>query len=253
MENKIVNADCFSIFPSLPKNSIDLILVDLPYGQTACDWDVRIDLDKMWEEIKRFLKPTGQVLFFTSTKFGYELIKSNEKWFRTDIVWEKNKAVGHLTSKKTLMKKHEMIYLFHRQNIQKGTKRVYNPQMIKGEPYSRGKIKNGGENTVIYSTQKPYTHENLTGDRFPTSVIKIDSIISGNGSKRIHATQKPVELCEWLIKTYSNENDLVLDFTMGSGSTIVACINTKRRYIGIEKDEEIFKSAEKRINERILS
>lgn len=251
MDSRIVNADCFTIFPLLAKKSIDLILVDLPFGCTEMDWDNKIDLDKMWGEIKRFLKPTGQVLFFTTTKYGYELIKSNERWFRSDIVWEKTKATGHLTVHKTLMRKHEMIYLFHRQNITKGTKRVYNPQMIKGEPYSGGVKKNA--NNTIYGEQKPYTHANTTGDRFPTSVLKVANVMNGNGSKKIHATQKPVELCEWLIKTYSNEGDLVLDFTMGSGTTVVACINTKRRYIGVEKDEEIFKKAEERINEYIKS
>ena len=246
MENVLFNDNCFNVFPTIHNASVQLVVVDLPYGQTACKWDTEIDLVKMWEQLKRILKPNGQVLFFCSTKFGNSLINSNPKWFRNDIVWEKTKAIGHLTSKKILMKKHEMIYLFHNLTKPKESKWIYNPQMVKGEPYSRGLINN--TKSQVYLKHTEYTHNNKTGDRFPNSIIKIGN--TADITNRLHPTQKPVELCEWLIKTYSNEGDLVLDFTMGSGSTVMACLNTNRKYIGIEMDETIFKDAEKRINER---
>ena len=250
MENILFNNDCFNVFSQLPNTSVQLVVVDLPYGQTACEWDTEIDLIKMWEELKRILKPNGQCVFFCSTKFGYSLIKSNPKWFRYDIVWEKHIPKGHLNSKKMVMRKHEMMYLFHNDKKPKDLNWVYNPQMVKGEPYSRGCIKQSTiDKGQIYSGQKQFEHKNLTGDRYPTSIIKMGN--NNDNSNKLHPTQKPVELCEWLIKTYSNEGDLVLDFTMGSGSTIMACLNTNRKYVGIEKDESIFKVAEKRINERI--
>jgi len=242
MENQLFNNDCFNVLPTLKDNSVQLVLVDLPYGQTSCKWDSCIDLEKMWIELKRILKPNGQVLFFCSTKFGYKLIQSNEKWFRSDIVWEKAKPIGHLTSKKALMKKHEMIYLFHNPTKPKDLKWIYNPLMVKGEPYTG---RSGTYKQSLYGC-KAITSHNITGDRFPSTIIKYPSPTTN----KLHPTQKPVELCEWLIKTYSNEGDMVLDFTMGSGSTIIACINSNRKYIGIEKDETIFLTAVKRIEER---
>ena len=247
MESAIYHDDCFNKFKDIPDKSVQLVVVDLPYGQTSCKWDCAIDLEKMWIELKRILKPNGQAVFFCTTKFGNTLINSNPKWFRSDIVWEKTKSAGFLNSKKQLLRKHEMIYLFHNPTKPKDLNWIYNPQMVKGEPYIRGKINN--TNSAVYEHQKQYYHENLSGDRFPTSIIKIDNII--NKSNKLHPTQKPIDLCEWLIKTYSNENDIVMDFTMGSGSTIIACINTNRKYIGIEKDKDIFLTAEKRINERV--
>ena len=249
MENILFNEDCFNVFSQLPKASVHLVVVDLPYGQTACAWDIRIDLDKMWEQLKRILKPNGQVIFFTTTKFGVELINSNPKWFKYDIVWEKIRPIGFLNAKNQPLRNHEMVYLFHSPTKQKDLKWTYNPQMTKGKPYSRGKILQNG-NQVYGDMVGQNIHENLTGDRFPKSILKIADIMEGKETKKIHPTQKPIELCEWLIKTYSNEGDLVLDFTMGSGSSIVACINTNRRYIGIEKDKDIFVGAEKRIKER---
>jgi len=248
MENILFNEDCFNVFSQLPTASIQLIVVDLPYGLTACDWDVRIDLEKMWEQLKRILKPNGQCVFFCTTKFGNYLINSNPKWFKYDIVWEKSKSAGFLTANKQPLRNHEMIYLFHNPIKQKNLNWIYNPQKTEGIPYSR---KVHQSKTDIYGdvNKKEYIFENITGDKHPLSILKIKNHKNKN-EKFFHSTQKPVELCEWLIKTYSNEGDLVLDFTMGSGSTIVACINTNRRYIGIEKDEKIFKSAEKRIKER---
>lgn len=233
----IHNDDCFNIFPSIEDKSINMVLVDLPYGQTDCKWDVKIDLTKMWIELKRIGKDNCQYIFFTTTKFGNELIHSNPKMFRYDLVWEKHISVGFLLANKQPLRQHEMIYIFG------NTKNsIYNPQKTIGKPYKR-KDKNRKDGGV-YGTLKNIDTINSTGERHPTSIIK-----GYNSDKKIHPTQKPLSVCEWLIKTYSNENDLILDFCMGSGSTIVACINTNRKYIGIEKDKEIFKTAQERIIE----
>ena len=223
----------------IPDKSVDLMVADLPYGETACKWDSVIDLEKFWIELKRILKFNGQLLFFCSTKFGNSIINSNPKWYRIDIVWEKTTAIGHLISKKTLMKKHEMIYLFHNPTKPKDLKWTYNPQMIKGEPYSRGKITN--KNSEVYNKKVEFSHENLTGDRFPNTILKIGN--TANSNKKIHPTEKPIAVYEWLIKTYSNEGDLIFDPTFGSCNSGQACRNLNRSYIGIEKDKEYFDKA----------
>ena len=321
MINSIHNDDCFQILPKIDNKSVDLVLVDLPYGQTDCEWDIKIDLDMMWKELKRICKDNCQYVFFTTTKFGNELINSNSKWFRYDFVWEKYNPVGFLNANKMPLRIHEMIYIFNNcgeddieitRNIDmreyakdvlnfigKTSKQVerdlghrkaehflqrvstsqfslptkdtynqliemyninqmegfktynelqyekikytYNPQKTPGKPYKvEGHvIKNG----VYGRKEKREPHENITGDRHPKSVLKFHQT-----GEKLHPTQKPLELCEWLIKTYSNENNVVLDFCMGSGTTIQACINTSRRYIGIEKDKEIFETAKTRLN-----
>jgi site-specific DNA-methyltransferase (adenine-specific) len=244
----IKHSDCFDEFKNIKPKSIDFVCVDLPYGQTACGWDSVIDLQKMWVELKTICKEDCIYAFFCTTKFGYSLINSNPKWFRYDIVWEKTNTLGFLSANKMPLRKHEMIYIF-RGGLTKNNPPTYNPQKTKGKPYKKGgDYKKNYKN--VYGQAKKKGMDNKTGDRHPTSIIKFNY-----DKDKYHRTQKPVELCEWLIKTYSNKGDLVLDFTMGSGSTIVACKNTGRRYIGIEKDKEIYEIAEKRIKEkkRVLS
>jgi DNA modification methylase len=233
----LYNGDCLEVMPTLKTNSVDMVLVDLPYGQTACAWDSVIDLDKMWVELERICKPNANIVFFCTTKFGYQLIKSKEKWFRSDIVWEKENICGYMSAKKIVLRKHEMIYLFGKPSA--GGK-TYNPQKTAGHKtmFVKGHT---FKNVNIYGhTSNPsYTND---GTRYPTSVQKF-----GCDKKKVHQTQKPVALCEWLVKTYSNELDVVLDFTMGSGSTGVACKNTKRNFIGIEMNQEIFNIAKERM------
>jgi len=234
---ELFNGDCLAIMPTIETDSVDMVLVDLPYGQTACKWDTIIDMEKMWIELKRICKSNANIVFFTTTKFGNKLINSNEKWFRYDLVWEKSNCIGFMSANRMPLRKHEMMYIFGKPS---GGKKTYNPQKTKGEPYTHrtptsfGKVY--GDNNVGVQTI------NLSGDRHPLSIQKFKT-----DAYKIHPTQKPVEACEWLIKSYSNEGDVVLDFTMGSGSTGVACKNTNRNFIGIEMDEEIFKTAEKRI------
>ena len=229
----IFNDDCFNILPTINDESVDLVLVDLPYGQTGCKWDVCIDLDKMWEQLKRIGKENTAYVFFTTTKFGYKLIQSNEKWFRYDLVWEKSKSLGFLSANRMPLRSHEMIYIFYKKLP------TYNPQKTPGKPYTRI---TPTKPTELYGNAPRLVITN-NGDRYPQSIQKFNQ----PAKKSNHPTQKPIDLCEWLIKSYSNENDLVLDFTMGSGSTGIACKNTGRRFIGIEKDPEIFKIAEDRL------
>ena len=244
----LYNDNCFNVFPKIEKQSIDLFVLDLPYANkdfgkcSACKWDNTIDLDKMWVEIKRIMKPNAVILFYCNTKFGFSLIKSNTKWFKYDLIWKKSRKVGFLSANKMPLRQHENIYVF---KDQCGT---YNPQKTEGKPY---KCKEGADiNNSAYSN---FTRRgNNKGDRHPTSIypdtIETTILEHNNPKKSLHRTQKPVSLCEWLIKTYSKEGDTVMDFTMGSGTTGEACLNTKRNFIGVEMDKQIFKIAKERLN-----
>ena len=234
----LYNEDCLEVMPTLETNSVDMVLVDLPYGQTAMAWDIIIDLDKMWIELERICKPNANILFFCTTKFGYQLIKSKEKWFRSDcVVWEKSTAQGFLSAKKMVLRKHEMVYLFGKPSA---SGKTYNPQKTTGhKPGFRAGHTFKNESIYGQTSAPSYTND---GSRYPTSVQKFAC-----DKKKVHQTQKPVAMCEWLVKTYSNELDVVMDFTMGSGSTGVACKNTKRNFIGIEMNQEFFNIAKERI------
>lgn len=242
-ENIILyNDDCFNIFPALWDNSVDLMILDLPYSSlkfgktTACEWDLPIDLNKMWVEIKRILKPDGIVAFFCDAKFGYCLINTEPKWFKYQLTWVKSKKVGFLSCNKQPLRQTENIYIF------KNSLGTYNPQKVQGKPYKARAHQSGTyyrPKGVLYNINEI---NNTTGLRFPSNILTFN-----HPKKSVHRTQKPVKLLEWLVKTYSNENETVMDFTMGSGSTGVACKNTNRKFIGIEKDEEIFNIAWDRI------
>jgi site-specific DNA-methyltransferase (adenine-specific) len=249
---ELFNANCFDIFPKIGDKTIDLFVLDLPYANfkfgkcTACKWDVPIDLDKMWIEIKRIMKPNAVIVFFCNTKFGYALIESNPKWFKYDLIFKKgNRKVGFLSANKQPLRQHENIYIF------KEKQGTYNPQKIEGKPYKNGEDKN--PNNVYGITKEKGT--TIKTDRHPSSILPDDletTILDYNTPHRtIHRTQKPEKLLEWLIKTYSNEEDTVMDFCMGSGTAGVACINTNRKFIGVEMDKEIFELAKKRIENHI--
>ncbi len=394
---ELYNDDCFNVFPKIKNDTVNLFVLDLPYNQTACKWDKDIiPLDKMWDSIKRIMKPNGIVIMFCTAKFGYRLIHSNPKWFRYDLIWKKSRKVGFLSANKMPLRQHENIYLFkpeggtynpqktprdkdykhsgkrssekHYGNmleckkeykkedgkhptsiidhenlyvfsdacnddldisrnkdlrlyaqkvkdyIGKGLKQInkdmgnrhaehffyikstqfgiptettyanlnalyhldempeflpyktlkemwekepettYNPQKTKGKPYLIKEHKL--ERQSVYGSITVPEHMNKTGDRHPSSLIDYDGdsiLIYKNPHKTIHRTQKPVELCEWLIKTYSNEGDTVMDFTMGSGTVAIGCLNTNRKFIGVEKDKEIYEKAQDRIAEHIIN
>ena len=366
---EIYNDDCFNIFPKIKDKSIDLFILDLPYGQTACAWDTCIDLERMWIEIKRMMKPSAIICFFCTTKFGYTLIKSNEKWFKYDLIWKKSRKVGFLSANKRQLRNHENIYVFNDNNEtqfpKNGEYGTYNPQKTEGhKPYTEKKGKKKGLDGGVYSKHiGEYGDSKIHGDllsqgkekvtdRHPTSIIEHENVYvfkkeqgtynpqktkrekdykhsgqrssntlyngdlidcntlfkkedglhptsimdygqhtqpekdcgmikggyyRGEGAKpfkrmpndpttshptsiientileyksvqrTLHRTEKPVGLLEYLIKTYSNEGEIVMDFTMGSASTGEACFNTKRKFIGVEMDDDIFVLAQERL------
>ena len=213
--------------------SIDLILCDLPYGTTHNKWDTIIPFDKLWEQYNRIIKDNGAILLFSQMPFGASLIMSNPKMFRYEWIWEKNQAVGFLNAKKMPLRKHENILVFYKHLP------TYNPQgLIKlDEPIQEaGSANRNGKNYGVADKSFIRTHKN-----YPTDIITFSK------DSGYHPTQKPVDLLEYLIKTYTNEGDLVLDNCMGSGSTGVACVNTNRDFIGMELNEEYFKIACERI------
>lgn len=235
---ELYNDDCFVILDKIDKK-IDLVILDLPYGQTDLQWDTAISLEKLWNNLKKISKPTTCFIFFTTTKFGYQLIKSNEKWFRYDLVWSKNSSAGFLNCKKMPMRTHEMIYFFYNKlptyNANEYHKRIKPIKM--SDTYS--KMYNGP--AIVQTSGIAY--EPL----LPRSILEYS--INKNMKTRNHPTEKPIELLKWLIKYYSNENDVILDPTMGSGSTGVACKALNRYFIGIELDKKYYEIAYKRLNE----
>lgn len=232
--------DCLEIMQDIPEKSIDLILCDLPYGTTNCEWDIVIPFDPLWTQYKRITKDNAAILLFAQQPFATRLINSNAKHFRYEWVWQKTNYGGFLNSHKMPLRAHELILTFYKKLP------VYNPQMRKGfKPYTRTRkpFDAGG----VYSKHgKSETKSN--GERFPIDVICFPNEATGN-KNRLHPTQKPVALLEYFINTYTNEGAIVLDNCMGSGSTGIACVNTKRRFIGIEKDDHFFNIAKKRIGD----
>jgi site-specific DNA-methyltransferase (adenine-specific) len=219
---------------TIPDNSIDMVLTDPPYGTTACKWDSVIPFEPMWKELKRITKDNGAICLFGQNPFTANLIMSNTKMYRYEIIWEKDQAKNFLFMKKQIGKAHENISVFYSKQP------TYNPQMRKGfKPASTGGLAN--IKTMDVKLKKKGNRQGAK-DRYPISVIKYTSL-----KKAVHPTQKPVELLEFLVKTYTNENETVLDFTMGSGSTGVAAKNLNRNFIGIEKDDKYYNIAKERI------
>lgn len=237
---KLYNGDCLVEMNKIEDKSVDLILCDLPYGSTQCSWDSIIPFDKLWEQYNRVLKDTGIVVLFSSGLFTIDLINSNRKDFKYKLIWKKNVPTGMSSAKYRPMKYYEEICVFYKK---KGT---YNPQMKPREGVGKACYNYdhycGDSNHVSYEkVKKRYDPDWVQ----PSDILEFNVVPNRNG--KVHPTQKPIELLEWLIKTYSNENDLVLDNTMGSGSTGVACVNLSRNFIGIEMDESYFKISEERI------
>lgn len=236
----IKQGDCLELMKQIPDGSIDLILTDPPYGTTSCKWDSVIPFEPMWEQINRIIKPNGAVLLFGSEPFSSLLRCSNLKNYKYDWIWEKSKATGFLNSKKQPLRAHEIISAFYYKQP------LYNPQMTNGDPYNKGFRKDQTEDD-IYGKYKQVEVKS-EGLRFPRSVQYFKTSEKEGG---LHKTQKPVALLEYLVKTYTNENEIVLDFTMGSGSTGVACLNTNRKFLGFELDENYFNVAKERLEKCI--
>ena len=240
---QLINDDCFIAMGKLPDKSIDFILTDPPYGTTQCKWDNIIPFEPMWNEIQRVIKDKGCIALFGNEPFSSYLRISNIKWFKYDWVWEKSHTTGFLNAWKQPLRKFELIHIFYNKQC------FYNPQITDKPPKNirpLGRITKKSENYSNYKLGKEL--RKLPKDKaMPSNIIKFNS-----QKKSVHPTQKPVALLEYLIKTYTNENDTVLDFTMGSGSTGVACKNTNRDFIGIELDQNYFNIAKERIESILI-
>ena len=231
----IYNEDCLEGMKRIPNKSIDMILCDLPYGTTACKWDTIIPFEPLWEQYNRIIKDNGAIVLFGSEPFSTLLRYSNLKMFKYDWIWEKEQGANFMLCKHQPYKVHEIISVFSKK------KHLYIPQMTEGKPYVSGKGTSGEITGNVTKVQKKNN-----GTRYPRS-IQYFITDKAKGSK--HPTQKPVALLEYLIKTYTNEGDVVLDNCMGSGSTCVAAVNTNRHYIGFELDEKYFDIACQRLDE----
>ena len=232
--NKIYNEDCLVGMSAIPDKSIDMILCDLPYGTTRNKWDTVLPLDWLWDEYNRIIKDSGAIVLTAQTPFDKVLGASNIENLKYEWIWVKPSGTGHLNAKKMPLKNHENILVFYKKLP------TYNPQMTKGTPYTQ----KSGRASSNYNPQERVTTVN-EGYRYPLTVQKFKS------EKGLHPTQKPVELFEYLIKTYTNEGETVLDNCMGSGTTAIAAINTNRNYIGFELDQEYYKTSIERINNHI--
>lgn len=234
MQVSLRGGDCLILMDDLPDKSIDMILCDLPYGTTSRNkWDSIIPTDKLWAQYKRIIRDGGAIVLFAQQPFACDLIQSNRKWFRYEWIWEKSCAVGFLNANRMPLRAHENILVFYNKLP------TYNPQKTNGKPY---RAKSGNRATTNYGIfDGDYRTVNLDGKRYPRDVIRF------NGETGYHPTQKPVPLCEYLIKTYTNEGELVLDNCMGSGTTGLACVNTNRRFIGMELDKEYLRIAKERL------
>jgi site-specific DNA-methyltransferase (adenine-specific) len=229
--------DTFDILPKL-KKKFDAVISDPPYGSTNCKWDVKIPLDKLWEILDQRTKQTASFVLFGCGRFTYELYNSKCKWYRYDMIWQKSKKCGHLNSRLMPMRNHEQILVFARPGFK--TKTTYNAQRTPG---GRVGVKTVNHKSSVYRATGKHVHV-ADGYLEPPSVLHFKSEFGGH-----HSTQKPLGLMQYLVETYSNDGDTVLDCFMGSGSTGIAAIKTGRRFIGIEQSEEYFTVAVKRLRE----
>jgi site-specific DNA-methyltransferase (adenine-specific) len=228
--NTLFEGDCLKILKKIPSKSVNLILCDLPYGTTQNRWDSVIDLNKLWIEYRRILAHKGAVVLTSQGVFTAKLIISNEDWFKYKIVWEKSKSTNFLNAKKQPLRKHEDICVFYDKPC------TYNPQMSAGLPYDKGIRKN--QLSGSYGDFLP-VHVKSDGERYPSDVVYFKTAESEPGRSVWHPTQKPIDLGRYLIRTFSNEGDVVLDNAFGSGSFLVAAAMEKRKFIGIERNEEV--------------
>jgi DNA modification methylase len=239
--------DCLEIMPQLEAGSVDAIITDLPYGTTACKWDTVIPFEPMWAQVKRVLRPRGAFITTGSQPFTSALIMSNLDWFRYEWIYTKRRITGFLNANRRPMSAHENILVFGQGEP------YYVPQMVRGEMHKRNRAERHDQNTDVYSGFRSMGIV-WTDEFYPTSVIEfgadpettVTRLQRPNKEAR-HPTQKPVSLLSYLVRTYTNEGDLVLDFVMGSGTTGVACVQTGRRFIGIEIDPGYFEIAKRRI------
>jgi len=236
-KNRTYLGDCLELMPQITTGSIDMILCDLPYGTTACKWDVIIPFDKLWEQYERIIKDNGAIVLFSSQPFTTDLINSNRSIFKYEIIWDKIGGSNFQLAKVQPLKRHENILVFGKMKV------VYNPQMKlreKPKDYSNSSY-NSLKNGMHFNSTDFESAKKIRTEKYPDSIIEISGQSKEcNNVNRVHSTQKPTELFEYLIKTYTNEGELILDNCAGSGTTAEACYNTGRNYIQIEKEQKYF-------------
>jgi len=236
--NEIYLGDCLELMPKhVEDKSIDMIFCDLPYGTTANKWDSVIDLDKLWEQYNRVIKPKGNIVLFGVGMFAFKLALSNEREFRYEMIWQKSKCGSPFTAKYMPLKKHEMLLVFG-----EGANK-YNPQKVDGKPYKRTSKK--GTNNMGFGAKAEFEYGSLDGKRHPNTILNFPQ--KWRRQDQIHPTQKPIELIEWCIKSFTNEGDLILDNTCGSGTTGLGAKNLNRNYIMMEQDPKYYEIACKRV------
>jgi DNA modification methylase len=237
--NKIILGDCLNVMGQFPDKSFDMILCDLPYGTTRSRWDKIIPFEPLWLHYERIIKDNGAIVLFAKSPFDKLLAASNMDLYRYEWIWEKNKATGHLNANKMPMQAHENILVFYKHEP------TYNPQMTYGHKPMNFAINN--HKSTVYGDGHGVANKAGSTDRYPRSVLHFP-VINNDDSERIHPNQKPVESCEYFIRTYTNEGETVLDNCIGSGTTAEACMNTGRNFVGIESDEEVYQKALKRLS-----
>ena len=229
---RLMQGDCLELMGDIPDGSVDMVLCDLPYGTTACAWDSVIPFTPLWEQYMRICKRNGAIVLFSAEPFTSALVMSKPQLFRYDLIWVKDQGTDFLNANRKPLRRHENICVFFRDRP------VYNPQFGKGRPYKASQWHKG---TTVYGSFRAGMFTDSDGRRNPTSILEFTK------ERGYHPTQKPVPLLEYLIRTYTNPGDTVLDNCMGSGSTGVACVHTGRNFIGIELDPGYFETAKKRI------
>jgi len=240
----LIQGDCIEKLKDISDNSVDCFICDLPYGtlnKKNCEWDKKIDLEELWKQIKRIARNDNTpYFFFSDMKLAVELINSNPKWFRYDIVIQKSNKVGYLNSKKMPMREHELLLVFYKKLPTYNIKDYHEIKSIHRRPQPE-------DNSIYGKNQRK--HHKFYEPPLPCSIIKMDN----NKGKRFHPTEKSQDILSWIIKYYTNEDDTILDPTMGSGSTGVACKSLNRKFIGIELNEEYYNVAKKRISDNSLN
>jgi len=238
--NQIIEGDCLEVMKELPDKSVDMILCDLPYGTTACKWDTIIPIEPLWEQYKRLIKPNGAIVLTASQPFTSTLVMSNPKWFKYSLVWQKTTPTGFLNAKKMPLRTHEDILVFY------NSLGTYNPQKTFGHKrkISTAQHKRNCNKTADYGEHGLTTYDST--ERYPTSILTFST---DKQKIAVHPTQKPVALFEYLIRTYTNEGEIVLDNCMGSGTAAIASLNTGRFFIGIEKEPKYVEITRKRVEQ----
>lgn len=233
---KLMHGDCLKLLPTIADKSIDMICCDLPYGITRAEWDKVIDPAALFREYERVIKDNGAIVLFSMLPFACSLIQAAPKLFRYEIIWQKTMPVGFLNAKRMPLRAHENILVFYKHLP------TYNPQWWYSKPYAKTL---SGKKSELLGKYHPSLSESQDGRRYPIDVIRVSNDKQQHGGNMEHSTGKPVPLLEWLIKTYTNPGETVLDNTMGGGSCGIACANTGRRFVGIEKDDVFFERAER--------